>query len=109
MNDSNYYDFMRIGDLRTMIRDLPDEMVIVIPVIDKNDVNQISCFRKVRTAGILGCQWASEKKVLCFNGAADGQDIADQIHFSCKDVDVLNVLYGKSRYDEEKEKKNDRK
>lgn len=105
MNNSNYYDFMRISDLKTVLRDLPDEMLVVIPVVDEDDVNRIFGFRKVRTAGILGCQTESEQEVLCLNGAADGQDIADQIHFSGKDVDVLNVLYGKSRYDEEKEKK----
>ena len=109
MDNSNYYNFMRVGDLKTMIRNLPDEMAIVIPVIDEDDVNHISGFRKVRTAGILGCQWESEQKVLCFNGATNGQDIADQIHFSGKDVDVLSVLYAKTEDDEKKEKKNDRK
>ena len=107
MNVSNYHDFMRIGDLKTVLRDLPDEMLVVIPVVDEDDVNQISGFRKVRTAGILGCQTESEQEVLCLNGAADGQDIADQIHFSGQDVDVLNILYGKSKYDVEKEKRND--
>lgn len=107
MNDSNYHDFMRISDLKTVLRDLPDEMLVVIPVVDEDDVNQIYGFRKVRTAGILGCQTESEQKVLCLNGAADGQDIADQIHFSGQDVDVLNILYGKSKYDVEKEKRND--
>lgn len=104
MNDSNYHDFMRIGDLKTVLRDLPDEMLVVIPVVDEDDVNHISGFRKVRTAGILGCQTENEQEVLCLNGAADGQDIADQIHFSGQDVDVLNILYGKSKYDVEKEK-----
>lgn len=103
MNNSNYHDFMRISDLKTVLCDLPDEMLVVIPVIDEDNVNRIFGFRKVRTAGILGCQTAIEKEVFCLNGAADGQDIADQIHFSDKDVDVLNVLYGKSRHDEEKE------
>ena len=103
MNNSDCYDFMRISDLKTILSDLPDEMLVVIPVVDENDVNRIFAFRKVRTAGILGCETEIEKEVLCLNGAADRQDIADQIHFSGQDVDVLNVLYGKSRYDEEKE------
>lgn len=104
MINSNYYDFMRVSDLKNIICDLPDEMLVVIPVVNEDDVNLIFGFRKVRTAGILGCQTESEKEVLCLNGATDGKDIADQIHFSDKDVDVLKILYGK-RADYEVEEK----
>ena len=104
MNNSNYYDFMRVSNLKNIICDLPDEMLVVIPVVNEDDVNLIFGFRKVRTAGILGCLTESEKEVLCLNGAADGKDIADQIHFSDKDVDVLKILYGKHADDEVEEK-----
>lgn len=104
MNNSNYYDFMRVSDLKNIICDLPDEMLVVIPVVNEDDVNLIFGFRKVRTAGILGCQTESEKEVLCLNGATDGKDIADQIHFSDEDVDVLEILYGKHADDKVKEK-----
>ena len=104
MNNSNYYDFMRVSNLKNIICDLPDEMLVVIPVVNEDDVNLIFGFRKVRTAGILGCQTESEKEVLCLNWAVDGKDIADQIHFSDKDVDVLKILYGKHADDEVEEK-----
>ena len=47
----------------------------------------------------LLCGWEQEPEALCLNAAADGQDIADQIHFSGKDVGVNKILFGVSKYD----------
>lgn len=102
MNSTNYYDFMSVKDLKNILNDLSDEMLVVIPVVNEDDVNDILGFRKVRTAGILRCETEQDSEVICLNGASDGQDIADQIHFSNKDVSVLEVLYGKSKYDSDK-------
>lgn len=101
MMDTNYYDYMSVKDLKDILNDLPDEMLVVIPVVDEDNVNSILGFRKVRTAGILEstCEPEESREVLCLNGAMDGQDIADQVHFSGRDVSVLEVLYGKSEYD----------
>lgn len=104
MINSNYHDFMRVSNLKNIICDLPDDMLVVIPVVNEDDVNLIFGFRKVRTAGIIGCQTESEKEVFCLNGATDGKDIADQIHFSDKDVDVVKILYGKNANYEVEEK-----
>lgn len=101
MNNTNYYDFMRIKDLKEILNELPDEMLVVIPVVDEDDVNHIYGFRKVRTAGILKDEWQSEeeREVLCLNGAADGKDIVDQV--ANRDVEVSKVLYGRFDHDEE--------
>lgn len=104
MNSANYYDFMQVKDLKKILNSLPDEMIVVVPVIDENDVNKIYGFRKVRTAGILGCEFEEHSTALCLNGATDGQDIADQVHFSGCDVNVLDILYGCSNYEEETKK-----
>ena len=40
-------------DLKEAIKDLPDNMPIIIPVITEKDVNLILAFRHVRTIGIL--------------------------------------------------------
>lgn len=40
--------------------------------------------------------------VLCLN-AANERDIADQVYFSGKDVDVEKILFGQSKYDQRKE------
>lgn len=89
---------MQVRDLKEIIRNLPDDMIIIFPVIGEDDVNKIFGFRKVRTAGILECSSEEDREALCLNGACDGQDIADQVYFSGKDVGVKEVLYGESKY-----------
>ena len=102
MNEQNIkseYQNMHVKDLKKILNELPDDMPIIIPVIDEDDANYIYGFRYVRTAGILLCGWEQEPEALCLNAAADGQDIADQIHFSGKDVGVNKILFGVSKYD----------
>lgn len=93
----NYRD-MRVKDLKTILEKLPDDMLIVLPVVDENDVNYIYAFRRVRTAGILnsGHVGQRDQNVLCLNGAAYGADISDQVHSSGCDVNVTDILYGSS-------------
>lgn len=95
----NYKD-MRVKDLKNILSNLPDDMPIVIPVIDEENVNHIFGFRLVRTAGILSCDSEKEREVLCINSSndSDGQDLADQIYFSHRDVNVDKVLFGSSKY-----------
>lgn len=91
---------MKVKDLKNIINELPDDMLVVIPVIDEEDANHIYGFRKVRTAGVLVDEYEdeSEKEVLCLNAAANEQDIADQVHFSGRDVSVKDILFGTSKY-----------
>ena len=35
MDNTNYYDYMTVKDLRDIIGELPDDMKIVIPVVDE--------------------------------------------------------------------------
>ena len=95
---------MRIKDLKHIIEQLPDDMAVIIPVIDEEDANHIYGFRHVRTAGVLISEGEKDQEVLCLNAAADEHDIADQVYFSGRDVGVKEVLFGYSKYDG-KEKK----
>lgn len=95
----NGYQNMLVKDLKKILNDLPDDMPIVIPVIDECDVNHIYGFRYARTAGELISDGARDREVLCLNSAADGQDIADQVHFSGTDVSVNKILFGISKND----------
>lgn len=92
MNNIN----MTISDLKNIITNLPDNMPVIIPVIDEENCDRLFGFRYVRTAGILFCEGEQDEKVLCLN-AAHNQDIADQVHFSGKDCSVEKILYGKSQ------------
>ena len=91
------YQNMCVKDLKKILKELPDDMPIIIPVIDENDANHIYGFRHVRTAGVL--ESYGEDNACCLNAAADGQDIADQVHFSGRDVSVKSILFGVSKYD----------
>lgn len=97
----NEYWNMRVKDLKKILNELPDDMPIIIPVIDKNDANHIYGFRHVRTAGVLTSY--GEEDACCLNAAADRQDIADQVHFCGLDVGVKNILFGVSKFDKKKE------
>ena len=101
----NEYQNMRVKDLKKILNELPDDMPIIIPVIDEDDANHIYGFRHVRTVGVLIS--AGEEDACCLNAAADGQDIADQVHFSGRDVGVKNILFGVSKFNKEKEHKSE--
>lgn len=90
---------MTIAELKRIIADLPDDMPVIIPVIDEEDCNRIFAFRFVRTAGLLSSEGEEYRTVLCLN-TANEKDIANQVYFSGKDVNVEEILFGQSKYDE---------
>lgn len=87
---------MRVKDLKCILEQLPDDIAVIIPVIDEEDANHIYGFRHVRTAGVLISEGEQDREVLCLNAAADEYDISDQVYFSGRDVDVKEVLFGYS-------------
>lgn len=91
---------MRVKDLKRILNELPDDMLVIMPVIGEDDANHICGFGKIRTAGVLICEGEEDREALCLNAAADGQDIADQVHFSGRDVGVEKILFGTSKYNE---------
>lgn len=95
----NEYQKMRVKDLKHILERLPDDMAVIIPVIDEEDANHISGFRHVGTAGVLISEGEQDREALCLNSASDGQDIADQVYFSGRDVGVKNVLFGTSKFE----------
>lgn len=85
---------MRVKDLKHILEQLPDDMAVIIPVIDEEDANHIYGFRYARTAGVLISEGERDREVLCLNAAADMKDIADQVHLSGRDVGVKEILFG---------------
>lgn len=109
--------YATIKDLKKIIKELPDNMPVVIPVVDIDDINHIYGFRHVYTAGILRDDCEEDSRVLCLNGSAkmlknavnfrehnvckyfidhpdEYLDIADQIAYSGRDVNVDDILLG---------------
>lgn len=63
---------MRVKDLKNIINQLPDDMLVVMPVIDENNANHIYGFRRVRTAGVLTCNGEEDRNALCLNSSESG-------------------------------------
>lgn len=101
LEESKKNNDLRVKDLKTILEGLPDDMLVVIPVVDEEYVNKLYGFRRVRTVGIIEHEEEDvcDRKVLCLNGACDGADIADQVVYSDRGVLVTTVLYAYSKYD----------
>ena len=88
---------LTVEDLKEAIKDLPDDMPIIIPVITEEDANLILAFRHVRTIGILNDLYLSDKDpdklALCLNASADGVDISTQIENNKLDVACEKIIY----------------
>lgn len=69
---------MTIKNLKECIEDLPDDMLVIMPIVEKNDSNVIFSFRIARTAGILSSEYES-KPAFCLNSSRDGLDIETQL------------------------------
>ena len=88
---------LTVEDLKEAIKDLPDDMPIIIPVITEEDANLILAFRHVRTIGILNDLYADDKSpdklALCLNASADGVDISTQIENNKLEVTCEKIIY----------------
>lgn len=63
-----------VRDLKECLKDLPDDMDVIIPVHVEGDENKILGFRHARTAGLLATP-TEEKPALCIATARDGADM----------------------------------
>lgn len=86
---------MTVKDLKEILNECPDDMPVIIPVIDIDDSNDIEAFRYVTTAGILYDDYMpeAEQHVICLNSSEDSAVISDQIR--SRDVICERVLYPK--------------
>ena len=83
---------LTVGDLKDSIKDLPDDMNVIIPVTIEDDANYIVSFRHVRTLGVLSNKY-EEKPALCLNGAQDGVDIKTQLNINKLNTTCDKVLF----------------
>lgn len=83
---------LTVGELKNIIKDLPDDMDVIIPVTIEKDANYINSFRHVRTLGILSNKY-EEKPALCLNGAQNGADIKTQLNINKLGTICEKVLF----------------
>ena len=53
---------LTVGELKNLIKDLPDDMDVIIPVTIEEDANYIDSFRHVRTLGIWSNKYEEKFK-----------------------------------------------
>lgn len=81
-----------VKDLRECLEGLPDDMDVIIPIIDEEDANHIYAYRHVRTIGILEDPY-EPKPALCINAAAGGLDLSSQVGNHERSTKCTKVLF----------------
>lgn len=70
---------MTVKKLKEILETLPDDMPVIIPIVNPDDPNGIDGFRYVKTAGVLCCEYEADKRVVCLNTSGYGLDIGGQL------------------------------
>ena len=83
---------LTVGMLKEAIKDLPDDMLVVIPVSSSENANYIEFFRHARTIGIVSNKY-EEKPALCINSSEDGSDIDTQLNINKLSTICDKVLF----------------
>lgn len=83
---------LTVGILKEAIKDLPDDMFVIIPVSCAENANYIKSFRYARTLGIVSNKY-EEKPALCINTSQDGADIDTQLHINKLSTTCDKVLF----------------
>ena len=74
---------MTVKDLKEILKDLDDNMPVVIPSTERFDPDRIiGCFNLVRTAGLIRNDYEEKLVALCLNTTQHGWDISTQIEKS---------------------------
>ena len=82
---------MNIGQLKAILKDLPDDMLVVIPNRCYEEIHYhiTNGCNIVTTAGILVSGEEDNGRVLCLNTSESGQDIMSQIKdpfITCEEI-----------------------
>ena len=88
MNNMN----LTVGKLKDIIKYLPNNMEVIIPVTIEEDANYITSFRHVKTMGIVSNEY-EEQSALCLNSAQDGLDINGQLIKNGSDTVCDKILF----------------
>ena len=78
--------------LKEAIKDLPDDMDIVMAITTEEDSNNIVGFKHVRTMGILKDS-SDNDEVVCLNTSENGLDISSQVKKYEPKITCEKILY----------------
>lgn len=83
---------MTVGDLKAVLKGLPDDMDVIITSTPENDPNYISGFRHIRTAGLLKNPYEDDI-ALCIAPSMHGLDIESLLHNVHSDTTCEKILF----------------
>lgn len=69
---------LTVLDLKEAIKDLPDDMAVVLPNVLEDDKDRITGFKYLTTMGTISCPYEPQK-ALCLSSSDYGLDISGQI------------------------------
>lgn len=89
MNNIN----LTVGEMKELLKDLPDDMDVFVPVCpDESNPNIICSFRHVRSVGILNNDY-EPKPALCIAATDGGRDIKTVLDENKLDTWCEKILY----------------
>lgn len=83
---------LKVRDLKDCLKDLPDDMNVIIPVCSIGDENVILGFRHARTVGLLENRYEKEP-ALCVATARDGADLYSLMNFNKRTSTCTKLLF----------------
>lgn len=84
---------LTVGKLKELLKDLPDDMDVIIPICpDESKANIIDSFWHVRTAGVLKSDYAPGP-ALCLATSDDGKDVIALMRENKLDVWCDKLLF----------------
>ena len=70
-----------VRDLKDILKDLPDEMEVIVPITNAYNPNDVFGFYRIRTAGVLKSP-AEQDMALCLAPSLGGWDIYSLVNNS---------------------------
>ena len=93
MSESDTHNMnLTVKMLKEAIKDLPDDMDIVMAITTEEDSNNIVGFKHVRTMGILKDS-SDNDEVVCLNTSENGLDISSQVKKYEPKITCEKILY----------------
>lgn len=93
MDDNKFDpDNLNVYTLKKILEDLPDDMMVIVPTVDADDVNKIEGFMHVRTVSALEHP-NEEAPALCLAASTGGADMYALINMMRGDTTVKKLYY----------------
>lgn len=82
------YDLnLTVKEVKEALKDLPDDMQVIVPVVNPENLNEIYSFHFVRSIAVLHEEY--DEDVVCLAPTQDGHDITSNLPSGVKCIKLL--------------------